>query len=75
VVYIQGLYTVYNGAGVQGNVAMLELMGTLGVGNLHRPSISGGEAACPLHCKPGEAYMRLKGQSSEILILFFYIEC
>ncbi len=24
-VYIQGLYTVYNGAGVQGSVAMLEL--------------------------------------------------
>jgi hypothetical protein len=29
-VYMQGLYTVYNGAGVQGTVAVLELAGNQG---------------------------------------------
>jgi hypothetical protein len=33
--YIQGLYTVYNGAGVQGAVAVLVLPQTRGVGSLH----------------------------------------
>jgi hypothetical protein len=34
VVYIQGLYTVYNSAGVQSTFAMLGLARTRGVGSL-----------------------------------------